>query len=179
MAAFALRALICSIVVCTAWTVALKAAPNDPLCALDFASFFKGQKQPLRVEGAIDYLVQFDSTFQAAKDSLRTEITAASLPPSDRQTLLRDFETKLAAIDTQFAENPELISPLLTYDVPQPNSSTGVQSATKLSVKFNSDVIDELRKDPHSASRFLRSMVKGYVGAHGGDGILRITDQQQ
>lgn len=231
MAGSLFRAFLGSIAMCSALASPLKAAPSDPFCALDYASFFKGQQQPLRVEGAIDYLVQFDSTFRAAKDSLRSEITSAALPPGEREALLQDFESKLAAVDSQYenltnrtlewsveearrefpsmaeglrraadnsllaartalrreqgasfnelADNPDLISPRLSYEVPQPSSSTGVQSANKLSVKFNAAVIEELRKDPHSASRFLRSMVKGYVGAHGGDGILRITDQHE
>ncbi|MDZ4085010.1 MAG: hypothetical protein U1E10_18860 [Bdellovibrionales bacterium] len=231
MAGSLFRAFLGSIAMCSALASPLKAAPSDPLCALDYATFFKGQQQPLRVEGAIDYLVQFDSTFRAAKDGLRSEITSATLPQGERLALLQDFQSKVAAIDSQYesltnrtlewsveearrefpsmaeglrraaenslsegrtalrreqgasfnelADNPDLISPRLSYEVPQPSSSTGVQSANKLSVKFNAAVIEELRKDPHSASRFLRSMVKGYVGAHGGDGILRITDQHE
>ena len=206
-------------------------ARSTTACSIEFASFKIGPGQPMQIEDAIEFLVQFDSHLATLSESVTSDFAKANLTTQLREQLKTNFvnqTTKLKAdydqltnnalewsveearrefpnraealrrsaesIFTQtrtalrreqgasfneLADNPDLISPRLSYEVPQPSSSTGVQSANKLSVKFNAAVIDELRKDPHSASRFMRSMIKGYVGAHGGDGILRITDQHE
>ncbi len=144
-------------------------------------------------------LNEFESRYAAVKDQYE-ELTNKALEwsvseaqrefPSRVEALRRSAESTVVQTRTalrreqgasfnELTDNPELISSKLVYEVPQPSSTSGNQSVNKLSVKFNDAVISELRKDPHSASRFLRSMVKGYVGAHAGDGILRITDQHE
>lgn len=207
------------------------AAPK-PDCPEEFASFKLGSpvgySRDLKIEQAVDYMVQLESQIESSAKLVRGSFTDSRLPVGLRNQMSGDFERELSDIkksyeslvdkslewsvaeaQVEFApraealrrsaeslfkrsriairresgatfaemmDNPELISSRLIYEVPQADSSTGAHAANKLSVRFHQSVIDELRKDHQSSARFFRAMIKGYVGTHSGDGILRITD---
>jgi hypothetical protein len=211
-----------------------KAAANS--CALDFASLDAAfprltTTDKLGIEGAVDYLAEFEGHLKTVIDSLQTNLTDAGLSGSNRsqiqasldaeslsiqrrlstladQTLEssgsflpHEFETAVESIRrsalglqrqttiairrergatfSEISENPELISSRITYQVPIPDSISGASAAGKLSVRFADEVVSELVKAPHESHRFMRSLMKGYIGPHAGDGILRITDQHE
>lgn len=136
------------------------------------------QQLQARVGALIDKTLEDGSQtvgheFEMATENLRR--TAMSL----RRNTLIAIRREQGAAFSEIAENPELISSRHTYNVPVPDSISGASAAGRLTVRFSSEVIDELVKAPHESHRFMRSLIKGYVGSHAGDGILRITDQHE
>lgn len=142
----------------------------------------KFEAERLALQGRLTALT--DQTLEASDSFIRQDFESSvetlrrASAGFHRHTLIA-IRREQGASFSDISENPELISPRLTYQVPVPDSIFGASAAGKLSVRFSEEVVSELIKAPHESHRFMRSLLKGYIGPHAGDGILRITDQHE
>lgn len=79
----------------------------------------------------------------------------------------------------ELIEEPQMILSNYEYLVPQAYSISGKPSSQKMSVRFSEETAEFIKSDVAGGARFLRSILKGYVPAGSGSGIVRITDQHE